>query len=42
MFQAGKKKYEATIGRLENEFKNMPKVLNMPPLKTIFGKEAEL
>ena len=40
MFQAEKKKDEETIGRLENELKSRPKVLNMPPLKTVFGKEA--
>ena len=42
MYQAQRKKDEETIGRLENELKNRPKVLNMPPLKTVFGKEAEL
>ena len=42
MYQAQKKKNEETIGRLENELKNRPEVLNMPPLKTVFGKEAEL
>ena len=41
MYQAQKKKNEETIGRLENELKNRPEVLNMPPLKTVFGKEAE-
>ena len=40
MYQAQKKKDEETIGRLENELKNRLEVLNMPPLKTIFGKEA--
>ena len=39
-YQAQKKKNEETIGRLENELKNWPEVLNMPPLKTVFGKEA--
>ena len=38
MYQDQKKKDEETIGRLENELKNMPKVLNMPPLETVFGK----
>ena len=42
MYQAQKKKDEETIGILENELKNRPKFLNMPPLKTIFGKEAKL
>ena len=42
MYQDQKKKDEETIGRLENELKNKPKFLNMPPLKTVFGKEAEL
>ena len=42
MYQDQKKKDEETIGRLENELKKRPKVLNMPPLKTIFGQEAEL
>ena len=42
MFQDENKKYEETIGRLENELKNRLEVLNMPTLKTIFGKEAEL
>ena len=28
--------------RLENELKNRPEVLNMPPLKNVFGKEVEL
>ena len=42
MYQAQKKKDEKTIGRLENELKNRPEVLNMPPLKIVFGKEAEL
>ena len=36
MYQAQKKKNEETIGRLENELKNRPKVLNMPPLKTVW------
>ena len=40
MYQAQKKKDEETIGRLENELKNRPDVLNMPPLKIVFGKEA--
>ena len=40
MHQDQKKKDEETIGRLENELKNRPEVLNMPPLKTVFGKEA--
>ena len=42
MYQAQNKKYEETRGRLENELKNRPEVLNMPPLKTVFGKEVEL
>ena len=42
MYHAQKKKDEETKGRLENELKNRPEVLNMPPLKTVFGKEAEL
>ena len=42
IYQAQKKKDEETIGRLENELKNRPEVLNMPPLKTVFGKQAEL
>ena len=37
-----KLKDEETIGILENELKNRPEVLNMPPLKTVFGKEAEI
>ena len=37
-----KKNDEATIERLENELKNRPEVLNIPPLKSVFGKEAEL
>ena len=41
-FRVKRKKDEETIGRLENELKNMPEFLNMPPLKTIVGKEAEL
>ena len=40
MYQAQKKKDEETIGRLENELKNRPEVLKMPPLQTVFGKEA--
>ena len=40
MYQAQNKKDEEIIGRLENELKNRPKVLNMPPLKIVFGKEA--
>ena len=42
MYQDQKKKDEETIGRLENELKTRPEVLNMPPLKTVFGKEAEV
>ena len=42
MFHHQNKKYEETIRRLENEMKNRPEVLNMPPLKTVVGKEAEL
>ena len=42
MYDAQKKKDEETIGRLENELKNKPEFFNMPPLKTVFGKEAEL
>ena len=42
MYQAQKKKGEETIGILENEMKNKPEVLNLPPLKTVFGKEAEI
>ena len=40
MSQAQKKNYEATIEKLENELKNKPEVLNIPPLKTIVGQEA--
>ena len=42
MYQYQKKKDEETIGRLENELKNRPEVLNTPALKNVFGKEAEL
>ena len=42
MYQDQNKKDEETIGRLENELKNRFEVLNMPPLKTVFGKETEL
>ena len=42
MYQDQNKKDEETIGRLENELKNRREVLNMPPLKTVFGKEAKL
>ena len=42
MYQAQKKKDEETIRRLENKLKNRPEVLNMPPLKNVFGKEAEI
>ena len=42
LFQDEKKKDEEMIGRLENELKNRPEFFNMPPLKTVFGKEAEL
>ena len=37
MYQAQNKRDEENIGILENELKNRPEVLNMPPLKTIFG-----
>ena len=40
MYRAQKKKNEETIGRLENELKNRPEVLNLPPLKTLVGKEV--
>ena len=40
MYQSQNKKDEETIGGLENELKNRPEVLNMSPLKTVFGKEA--
>ena len=42
MYQDPNKKYEETIRILENELKNRLEVLNMPPLKTAVGKEAEL
>ena len=40
MYQAQKKKDEETIRILENELKNRPEVLNMPPLKTVVSKEV--
>ena len=35
-------KDEQTIKRLEDELKHRPKVLDIPPLKTVMGQEARL
>ena len=42
MYEDQKKKDAETIQNLQNELKNRPEVLNVPPLNTVMGEEAKL
>ena len=39
-YEDEKNKYVETIHRLENEMKNRPHILNIPPLKIVVNQEA--